>query len=124
MVFPLDKAYRALNNRRMEIDRGMTGLPPDDSCRDELWKTLQPVMDELRKVVIGLTNSQPADLSELQAKAAILAALLRAEDDGGGPIIPEAERVALALSLTNDVARLPVYGAAPRSATPRREWRA
>jgi hypothetical protein len=104
----LDEAYRALNNRRIELDGRITSLPPDDPAREALWQSLQPVMDELRQVVADLTGSPAADLSLLRAKAAILAGLLQAEDNGRDPIIPESERNALALSLANDIARFPM----------------
>src|ERR1700733_15120395 len=104
----LDEAYRALNNRRIEFDRRITSLPPDDPAREALWQSLQPVMDELRQVVADLTGSPAAELSGLRAKAAILAGLLQAEDNGRDPIIPESERNALALSLANDIARFPM----------------
>jgi hypothetical protein len=101
---PLDEAYRALNERRMEIDRSIASLPPDDTTREVLWQSLQPVMALLREAVENLAASHATDLTGLQAKAAILAELLRADENGAGPIIPEAERVALALSLTEDIA--------------------
>jgi hypothetical protein len=104
----LDEAYRALNNRRIELDGRITSLPPDDPAREALWQSLQPVMDELRQVVADLTGSPAADLSLLRAKAAILAGLLQAEDNGRDPIIPESERNALALSLANDIACFPM----------------
>jgi hypothetical protein len=104
----LDEAYRALNNRRIEFDRRITSLPPDDPAREALWQSLQPVMDELRQVVADLTGSPAAELSGLRAKAAILAGLLQAENNGRDPIIPESERNALALSLANDIARFPM----------------
>jgi hypothetical protein len=104
----LDEAYRALNNRRIEFDRRITSLPPDDPAREALWQSLQPVMDELRQVVADLTGSPAAELSGLRAKAVILAGLLQAEDNGRDPIIPESERNALALSLANDIARFPM----------------
>jgi hypothetical protein len=101
---PLVEAYRVLNDRRMEIDRRMSSMAEDDPAREVLWQSLQLVMDELREVVTGLARSQAIDLPGLQAKAGILAGLLRAPC-GGGPIIPETERMALALSLADDIAR-------------------
>jgi hypothetical protein len=62
-------------------------------------------MEQLREAVSNLAGSQATDLTGLQTKAAILAELLRADADGAGPVIPEAERAALALSLTQDIAR-------------------
>jgi hypothetical protein len=102
---PLDEAYRTLNERRIEIDHSIAILPPGDSAREELWQSLQPVMEQLREAVSNLAGSQATDLTGLQTKAAILAELLRADADGAGPVIPEAERAALALSLTQDIAR-------------------
>jgi hypothetical protein len=100
------EAYRLLDARRIDIDRTMTGLPPGDPARDELWQELESVLEKLREVVIKLAKLPAADLLALQAKATILSALLQPEGRLG-PIIPEAERVALALSLTQDIARLP-----------------
>jgi hypothetical protein len=102
---PLDEAYRALNQQRINIDRSTADLPPDDPAREELWQSLQPIMAQLREAVANLAASQATDLAGLKAKAAILEELLRAGEDSAGPIIPEAERTALALSLTQDIAR-------------------
>jgi hypothetical protein len=99
---PLAEVFSLLDARRADIDRRMNSLPPD-----ELWQELESVLEKLREVVSKLAKSAAADLPELRAKAAILALLLRPGHDGSGPSIPEPERVALALSLTEDVARLP-----------------
>jgi hypothetical protein len=56
--------------------------------------------------VSDLAVSPARDFSALRDKADVLAMLLRPEAPGGGPIIPEDERTALVLSLTDDVARL------------------
>jgi hypothetical protein len=104
---PLAEVFSLLDARRLDIDRRMTSLPPDDLAREGLWQELESVLEKLREVVSKLAKSAAADLPELRAKAAILALLLRPGHDGSGPSIPEPERVALALSLTEDVARLP-----------------
>jgi hypothetical protein len=102
---PLAEAFSLLDARRMDIDRRMTSLPPDDLAQEELWQQLESVLEKLREIVGKLAQSTATDLRELQAKATILALLLRAGQDGARPIIPEAQRVALALSLTEDIAR-------------------
>ena len=60
----------------------------------------------LRATVGQLANAPATRISELRAKAHVLATLLRHGDDGAGPVIPEQERSALALSLVDDIARL------------------
>jgi hypothetical protein len=102
----LPDLYRALNNRRVDIDRRMAVLPPDDPARDVLWQDLEHVLADLRKVVGRLTNTPATQLSEMRAKANVLATLLRSGGDGGGPVIPENERLALTLSLIDDIGRL------------------
>jgi hypothetical protein len=104
---PLAEAYRLLDARRIDIDRRITSLTPDDRAREELWQELESVLEKLREVVSKLAKSPATDLLDLRAKATILASLLRPGDDGANPIIPEPERVALALSLTDDIAHLP-----------------
>lgn len=105
---PLVEAYRLLDDRRTEIDRHMTGLAPDDPARDILWQELEPLLLKLREVVRSLAQSQATQLPEVRAKADVLATLLRAGGLDGGPVIPESERAALALSLTEDIARLTI----------------
>jgi hypothetical protein len=102
----LPDAYRALNERRRDIDRRITALESDDPARAVLWQELETVLGELRAVVDNLAKSPAADLSELRDKAGVLASLLRAGRTGEGPTFPEDDHVALALSLTDDVARL------------------
>jgi hypothetical protein len=97
----LAEVFSLLDARRADIDRRMNSLPPD-----ELWQELESVLEKIREVVSKLAKSAAADLPELRAKATILALLLRPGYDGAGPTIPEPERLALALSLTEDVARL------------------
>jgi hypothetical protein len=104
---PLADVYRLLDNQRLDLDRRLLSLAPGDPARDVLWLELEPVLAKLRAAVSDLARSQAADLPQLQAKAAILATLLRPRDDRGGSVIPETEQVALALSLTDDIARLP-----------------
>jgi hypothetical protein len=102
----LAEAYRMLDDKRLDIDRRIAGLGTNDPARDELWLELEPVLTKLRTVVSELAKVQAVHLAELQAKAAVLARLLRPEDDNSGQVIPDAERSALALSLTDDIAQL------------------
>ncbi|MGD0104705.1 MAG: hypothetical protein ABSC06_11780 [Rhodopila sp.] len=104
----LAEAYRILDDRRSDIDRRIASLAPDDPARDILWQELETVLLKLRELVNGLAKSQATHWPELRAKANVLATLLRAGNPGGGPLIPEDERSALALSLTEDVARLTI----------------
>jgi hypothetical protein len=46
-------------------------------------------------------------LTELRAKAEVLAMLMRTEDVGGEPVLPHNRTRALALSLIDDLAGLP-----------------
>jgi hypothetical protein len=103
---PLAEAFHALNRRRIDIDRLLTGLAPEDPARHESWLELEGVLTRLHQAVRDLANTPAVDLADLQAKAAILATLLRSEVGGGGQVIAEAERIMLALSITDDIAGL------------------
>jgi hypothetical protein len=103
---PLADAYDALNIQRIDIDRRMLALNPDDPARETLWQDLDVVLGKLGEVVGRLANSPAAQLSDLRAKAEVLATLLRADEEDAGPILSEAERSALALSLVGDITRL------------------
>ena len=105
---PLAEAYRLLDDKRIDIDRHMASLAPQDPARDILWQELEPILLKLREVVTSLAKSKATQLPDLRAKANVLAALLRAGEPGGGPVIPENEKSALALSLTEDIARLTI----------------
>jgi hypothetical protein len=104
---PLAEVFSLLDTRRANIDLHMTSLSPGDLAQEELWQELESVLEKIREVVRKLAKSAAADLPELRAKATILTLLLRPGCDGAGPTIPEPETVALALSLAEDVARLP-----------------
>jgi hypothetical protein len=102
----LADAYRLLDGQRIDIDRRLTELDQDDPERDVLWQELEALLAKLREAVVDIANHPAADLAELRSKAAILSALLRSGDAGGGPTVSEAEKSALALSITDDIARL------------------
>jgi hypothetical protein len=102
----LPDTYTALNAQRIDIDQRIIALAADDPARNVLWQELEVVLARLREVVRDLAGSPATQFSELRAKASVLATLLRPDEAGGGPIIPDDERAALALSLTDDVVRL------------------
>jgi hypothetical protein len=105
---PLAEVYRLLDDQRLLIDQRLAALPPDDLARDAAWLELEQVLNKLRAVVRELTRSRASHLAELRAKAAILAQLLQPEQADGGPPIPDNEKSALALSITDDIAGLSI----------------
>jgi hypothetical protein len=104
ILLPSD-TYRTLNGRRTDIDWRIATLAPDDPTRGILWQELELLLTKLRKTVSDLARSPATHLLELQAKAVVLATLLQPGETGGGPVISEDERTALALSLTDDMVR-------------------
>jgi hypothetical protein len=104
---PLPDAYRVLNDQRIDIDRRIEILAPDDPARDVLWQELESVLASVHALLGNLTQSPATQLSDLRAKAAVLAHLLRFGTDGGGPEITDNEKSALALSLSDDIAHWP-----------------
>lgn len=103
---PLPETFRLLNEQRVDIDRRLAGIPAGNPAREFLWLELEPILAKIREVVDDLARSPASGLSDVQAKAAVLASLIRPEQETGGPIIPEMYRSALTLSLTDDIARL------------------
>jgi hypothetical protein len=101
----LSDTYRTLNGQRINIDRRIAALAPDDPTRGILWQELESLLTKLHEIVNDLARSPATHLLELQAKADVLATLLRPGETGGGPVISEDERAALALSLTDDMAQ-------------------
>lgn len=103
---PPPEAFRWLNDRRIDLDRRLTTLPPGDPSRDLLWLELEPILAKMRVVVKHLAESAALQMSDVQAKAAVLATLVRPGENGGDAIISDAEKSTLTLSLTDDIARL------------------
>src|ERR1700712_4014390 len=97
-ILLLSDTYRTLNGRRTDIDWRIATLAPDDPTRGILWQKLELLLTKLRKTVSDLARSPATHLLELQAKAVVLATLLQPGETGGGPVISEDERTALALS--------------------------
>lgn len=103
---PLPETFRLLNEQRVDIDRRLAGIPVGNPGREFLWLELEPILAKIREVVGDLAKSPATGLPDVQAKAAVLASLIRPEHENGGPIVPEMDKFALTLSLTEDIARL------------------
>jgi hypothetical protein len=104
-VLQLCDMYRQLDNRRLDIDQRIMALPPDDPDRETLWHELEANLAELRGVISQLAVAPAADVTQVRAKAAVLATLLRSRDPDGNAVIPDDENAALALALADDVVR-------------------
>jgi hypothetical protein len=103
---PLPEAFHRLNNRRIDLDRRLTALSPGHPGRDLLWLELEPILAEIRVVVADLAKSSALQMSDVRAKAAVLATLTHPGENGGDAIISDDEKSTLTLSLTDDIARL------------------
>jgi hypothetical protein len=103
-VLALRAAFGRSNDLRIDIDRRIMALSPDDPSRDVLWQELESALTSQRELVGLLAKSSAADMTQLRAKAAVLATLLRSGDAGGDPIIPAHAIKALVLSLADDIA--------------------
>ena len=99
---------RMLNDQRMDLDRRMAVLQlgADIGC-DALWQELEDVLEELEDAAKQLAQVSATRLTEVRAKAEILAMLMRSDDVGDGPVIPYDKTRELALSLTDDLGGLP-----------------
>jgi hypothetical protein len=104
-VLPLYDEYQALDGQRVDLDRRIMALPPDSDGRELLWIELEAVLAKLGDGVDRLAATAANGPAEVRAKAAALATLLRSEE-GGGPPLPKRQLLALALSLTDDIAGL------------------
>ena len=78
-------------------------LREEDADRDMLWRKLEPLLTRLREVIDHLAKAPVTNMSQLRAKAEVLAMLLRERDLGGGSIVPECETTALALALADAI---------------------
>jgi hypothetical protein len=92
--------YRALDQRRLELDQHITASPEGDQNREALWQEQEAVLRQLH----GLTAMPAMDSDNLRNKADVLARLLRASGIDTAAIDPPV--LALALSVADDVARL------------------
>jgi hypothetical protein len=104
-VLQLCEMYRQLNERRLDIDQRIMALPADDPGGDALWHELETNLAELRDVINQLAMAPATDVTQVRAKAVVLATLLRSRDPDGNAVIPDDENAALALALSDDVVR-------------------
>jgi len=98
-VTQLCHVYRNLDHRRKQIDKQMMTQVEEEGARAQLWAELEATLTQLHNITDRLTRLPAARLSELRAKAAVVAALM----NGTGPVVAEGERTGLALSLANDM---------------------
>ena len=75
----------------------------EDPDRDMLWRNLEPLLTRLREVIDRLAKAPATNMSQLRAKAEILATLLRERDSAGPRYVPECETTALALALADAI---------------------
>jgi hypothetical protein len=102
----LADAIHALERQRVDIDRRLMTLSPREPVAHELWQDLEMVGEQLHAAVRALAKAPAADLANLRAKAAVLAILLWSQVTDAGQLVAETERIALALSVTDDIAYL------------------
>jgi hypothetical protein len=131
---PLAEAFHVPGRRRIDLDRRLANLTPEDPARSEVWQELEEMPEALHEVVRELASMPAVNRAELQAvfvlshasrapafagtssersaqrdharKAAILVTLRRSEVGGGGQVIADPKRIALAVSITDDIASL------------------
>jgi hypothetical protein len=96
--------YRALDQRRLELDQHITASPEGDQNREALWQEQEAVLRQLHGLTTQLTAMPAMDSDNLRNKADVLARLLRASGIDTAAIDPPV--LALALSVADDVARL------------------
>jgi hypothetical protein len=96
--------YRALDQRRLELDQHITASPKGDQDREALWQEQEVVLRELRGLTMQLSALPAINPGGLRSKADVLARLLRASGIDTAAIDPPV--MALALSVAGDVARL------------------
>jgi len=96
--------YRALDQRRLELDQSLTASPEGDQDREALWQEQEAVVRQLHGLTTQLATMPAVDPDSLRSKADVLARLLRASGIDTAAIDPPV--MALALSVADDVARL------------------
>ena len=105
-----------LNKRRIGLDKRIAALHlGDDEGDDALWQELEDVLVELGDVTERLASVSATWLTELRAKAEVLAMLMRSNDVGGDPVLPHDRTRALAISLVNDLGGLNDDGAGAKN---------
>jgi len=103
----LCSACLCLNKLRTDLDNRIAALHlQDDEGNDALWQELEDVLLELGDTAERLASISATQLTELRAKAEVLAVLMRADNVGSDPVLPHDRTRALALSLAKDLADL------------------
>lgn len=98
-----------LNKQRIDLDRRITALHLQNyKGEDALWQELEDVLLEMAEAAQQLASISATQLTELRAKADVLAMLMCTDDVGSDPVLPHSRTRELALSLAKDLAGLPV----------------
>jgi hypothetical protein len=95
--------YRALDQRRLELDQHIMASPEGDQDQEALWQEQEAVLRQLHELVAQLAAMPAMDSDDLRNKADVLARLLRTFGIDATAIDPPV--MALALSVADDVAR-------------------
>src|SRR5690349_20149492 len=89
--------YRALDQRRLELDQRITAPPEGDQDREALWQEQEAILRQLHGLTTQMAAMPAMDSDGLRAKADVLARLLRASGIDTAAIDPPV--MALALSV-------------------------
>ena len=119
----LRSSCRRLNDQRIDLDRriAVQRLEEDFGCY-AVWQERQDVLEDLGAAAERLARVSATRLTEVRAKAEVLALLMR--PNGGEPIVPQDKTRALTLSLTDDLAGLAATATRPReTGSPASGWR-
>jgi hypothetical protein len=110
----LRSSCRRLNDQRIDLDRriAVQRLEEDFGCY-AVWQERQDVLEDLGAAAERLARVSATRLTEVRAKAEVLALLMR--PNGGEPIVPQDKTRALTLSLTDDLAGLAATATRPRA---------
>lgn len=103
-VLDLCEQCRTLNERRINLDQGLSALAADAQERDLLWETLEATLTALPPLMAQLAATRASGHDQLRSKAATLALLLQVPEDDAIAFGTELRN--LALSVANDVVRL------------------
>ena len=103
-VVHLCDRYQALNKRCAELDQQIMALTKGDQERDVLWLELDGVLTGANTLITQLVAAPANDQAGLRAKAVVLADLLRRSETEAA--YSDQETAELALSITDDLARL------------------
>ena len=97
---------RMLNDQRIELDRRILALAPDDLSGNLLRHELDDLLEKLQVYARKMARVSATGISEVRSKAQALASFMRSDNGMGGSLIPDDMIWALALSLVDDLANL------------------